>query len=215
MNIRYCLWLALAPLTLVQASEPAGTLTGWQGGDTALHMMRADGEVGRVGADGQVTLSLPNPPASRQTAARTFARCEGLDVSGGDVTVAPAMFFIHQGEAENYLFATTSREVADWQASFGETPLAEGAWLQWLHSTGEARVSGTCKRSIHTGSSGDEPGFEEQVHYEVTLAPGWNRVRFSIDKLHVEPDGTRHIERQRVHTVAAAADDIRWHLERP
>jgi len=214
MQTRHLALLALLPLGSALASEPVGKIDDWKGGATALHMMRSEGEVGRVDADGTIHLALPAAPASRQTAARTFARCEGLDVSGGEVTVAPAMFYIDTGEGENYLFPATSAGVADWQATFGETPLTEGAWLQWVHATGEARISGSCRQAIHTGASGETPAFQEQVDYDVSLAPGWNRVRQGIDKVYVDADGMRHVERQSVRSVDAVPADIRWFPER-
>jgi hypothetical protein len=206
--------LALLPLGAAHAAEPVGKIDDWTGGATPLHMMRSDAEVGRIDADGTIHLALPTPPASRQTAARTFARCEGLEVSGGEVTVAPAMFFIDTGAGENYLFPATSAAVADWQASFGETPLAEGAWLQWIHATGEARITGSCRQAIHTGASGETPAFEERVDYDVTLAPGWNRIRQGIDKVYADTDGMRYVERQSVRSVDAMPVDIRWFPER-
>lgn len=214
MQARNLLFLALLPMAGAFASEPSGSVDSWNGDATALLMARVDGEVGRIDADGTVHLDLPEPPVSRQTAARTFARCEGLDVSGGDVVVAPAMFFIDAGEGENYLFPATSVAVADWQASFGETPLAQGAWLQWIHASGPARVSGSCRQSIHTGSSGDAPAFEERIDYEITLEPGWNRVRHGIESIYTDADGSRHLQHQTVRTVEAIPADIRWYPER-
>lgn len=214
MQTRILLLLAVLPAGPALASEPAGSIDDWTGGTAAIRMMRSEVDVGRIDADGSVHLSLPEPPASRQTAARTFARCEGLEVSGGDVTVAPAMFFIDTGEGENYLFPATSADVANWQASFGETPLAEGAWLQWIHASGAARISGSCRQQIHTGSSGDEPAFEESVDYDVTLAQGWNRVRQGIESVYVDPDGSRHVRQQSVRSVDAVPAGIRWYPER-
>lgn len=213
MKIAIVLLVALASSAAV-ASEPVGVMEGWSRGATPIHMMRSDAEAGRIDADGNVYLALPTPPASRQTAARTFARCEGLEVEGGEVVVAPAMLFVEFGQGEVYLFPATSRQVADWQASFGETPVAEGAWLQWVHASAPARISGSCRTAIHTPSSGDTPAFEERVDYEVALVPGWNHVRHAIDKLHVSPDGSRHVEHQRVTTTATVPADIRWYAER-
>jgi hypothetical protein len=48
----------------------------------------------------------------------------------------------------------------------------------------------------------------------VTLSPGWNPVRQGIEELHVESDGTRHVQHQTVRTVEAVPADIRWFVER-
>lgn len=207
--------LALLFPAAALAAEPTGVLEGWSHGAAPIHMLRSDAVVGRIDADGTVHLALGEPPASQQTAARTFARCEGLDVTGGDTVVAPAALFVDLGAGEIHLFPATSPDIASWKASFGETALVEGAWLQWVHAAGEARVTGTCTASIHTASSGDTPAFEERMDYDVHLSPGWNLVRQAIEAIHEEPDGSRHVRLQSTRTVEAFPAEMRWFADRP
>ncbi|WP_295361932.1 hypothetical protein [Arenimonas sp.] len=209
------LLLALLPGVAAASQAPVGSFEDWTHGDTPILMMRSDEPAGRIDAEGNIHLALPEPAASRQTAARTFARCEGLSVSGGEVVVSPAMLFIDQGQGEIYLFPATSEGVAQWQATFGETPLVEGAWMQWIHASGEARIKGSCAAAIHTASSGDSPAFNERLDIDVRLSPGWNHVRQAIESVHVDPDGSRHVQHQTIRTVEAMPADIRWFTDRP
>lgn len=210
LTILFCVLLPGAAL----AAEPTGVLDGWTHGAAPIHMTRSDAPAGRIDADGSIHLALPVPPASLQTAARTFARCEGLEVSGGEVTVSPATLFVDHGQGEVYLFAANSSGIAAWQASFGETPLYEGAWMQWVHASGHARIAGSCVTSRHTASSGDAPAFDERVEYDVRLVPGWNHLRQAIEGVHVEPDGSRHVRLQSIRTVDAVPADMRWFSDR-
>lgn len=205
----------IVPAGAAGSAGPADVLDGWSHGAAPIHMLRSEVPVGRIAADGTIALDLAAPPASKQTAARTFARCEGLEVSGGETVVAPAALFVDLGAGEIYLLQASSPGIAQWNASFGETPLVEGAWLQWIHAGGEARVAGSCTAAIHTASSGDAPAFAERVDYDVRLSPGWNLVRQAIEAVHEEPDGSRHVRLQSVRTVDAVPADMRWFSDRP
>lgn len=207
--------LALLAPAVATASEPVGAIKGWTAGAAPIHMSRSDVPAGRIEADGSIHLDLGAPPVSRQTAARTFARCDGLEVAGGEAVVAPASLFVDLGAGEIFLLPATSPEIAAWKASFGETPLVEGAWLQWIHASAAARVTGTCAAPIHTASSGDAPAFEERMAYDVRLVPGWNLVRQGIDAVYQDPDGSRHVRLQSMRTVAAMPADMGWFSDGP
>ena len=204
---------SLLPAGVACASQSLGGVEGWSHGAAPIHMMRSDAAVGRIDADGSIHLDLREPAASQQTAARTFARCEGLEVADGEAVVAPVMLFVNSGQGENYLFPATSPEIALWQASFGETALVEGAWLQWIHASAAAQVVGTCATEVHTASSGELPAFEERVDFDVRLKPGWNLVRQAIEAVHEEPDGTRHVRVKSTRIVDAFPADMRWYSE--
>jgi hypothetical protein len=47
----------------------------------------------------------------------------------------------------------------------------------------------------------------------VTLAPGWNLLRFSITSLHADPTGRNHPRLTEVEALAEAPEDAQWFFE--
>lgn len=209
--------LAIAALPPALAAD---RLQGWTAGEAGIYTHTREGavRVGRVAADGTLRFEWPEAPSSRQTLAATFPTCreDGVAMAEpGDVAFWPTSLIVARGEGVDEELGTlhlaTSKEVVAWRASFGQDSAAEGAWLQYVHVSSEAKVEGECRMPTYTGEGDDS--YEQVTVYMVNFQPGWNLMRNAITGLHAAPSGKRHPSRIVIGVADASSNHATWYFE--
>ena len=190
----------------------------WSGGDAQVMSHSPGGPVllGQIAADGTVTLDLPASPPKPQSLGQTFPSCreDGAPIATPeDTAVVPtSLFAMRAGKELGSLYLATDEAVVAWRASWGqgETPL--GAWMQWVHVDQAATVVAECVQTTYTDPEATD-AYPQTTQYNLTLAPGWNLLRFSITSLHADPTGRNHPRLTEVEALSAAPEDAQWYFE--
>ena len=206
-------------LALPAAGQAADQrVTGWPGGEAQVMSHSPGGAVllGQIAADGTLTLDLPASPPKPQPLGQTFASCrdDGAPIATPEdaAFVPTSLFASRAGKELGALHLATDAAVVAWRASWGqgETPL--GAWMQWIHVDQAARVTADCVETTYTDPEATD-AYPKTIQYDMTLAPGWNLLRFSITSLHADPTGRNHPRLTEVEALAAAPEDAQWFFE--
>lgn len=208
--------LLIALPALGQASNDR--IAGWPGGEAQVMSHSPGGAVpmGRLAADGTVTLDLPKAPPMPQPLGQTFASCreDGAAIATPEETafVPTSLFVSRAGKELGALHLATDTAVVTWRASWGQGDTPLGAWLQWVHVDQAAAVTADCVQTTYTDSEATD-SYSQATQYRVTLAPGWNLLRFSITALHADPSGKNHPRKTEVEALATAPQDAQWFFE--
>ena len=193
-------------------------IAGWAGGEAQVMSHSPGGPVllGHIAADGAVTLALPASPPKPQPLGQTFSSCrdDGAAIATPEDTafVPTSLFASRDGKELGALHLATDAAVVAWRASWGqgETPL--GAWMQWVHVDRAAAVVAECVQTTYTDPEATD-AYPQTTEYRMTLAPGWNLLRYSVTSLHVDPTGRKHPGTTEVEALATAPADAQWFFE--
>jgi len=77
---------------------------------------------------------------------------------------------------------------------------------------GSLTLTAECVQTTYTDSEATD-SYPQTTDYRVTLAPGWNLLRFSITSLHADPTGRNHPRLTEVEALAEAPEDAQWFFE--
>jgi|GEM_PF-3479000 len=198
--------------TAYGAGIPAGKVADWSGGTANIMIYGHDAPIGRIHENGAVTFDLPTPPETGRTVAQTFDRCRtgSLEVVNGDADVAPIMMYADIGGNEVGMVAADSPEMAAYQLSWGQTELAKGSFLRWLHVDGAASVTGKCVENLLTVSGPVDFVNESALRF----APGWNLVRTTHVEIMPHDDGSAHVIHAVDDALQALPAGAQWYLEK-
>lgn len=190
----------------------------WTGGDAEVMSHSPNGPVamGRIAADGTVSLALPDAPPLPQPLGQTFASCreDGAAIAKPeDAAFVPTSLFVSRaGKELGALHLATASAVVAWRASWGQGDASLGAWMQWVHVDKAAAVTAECVQTTYTDAEATDD-YPQTTEYRMTLAPGWNLLRFSVTSLHTDPTGRHHPRLTEVEALAAAPEDAQWFFE--
>lgn len=208
---------ALAVAGASPASAKDARIADWSHGEAGIYTHTEDGPmpVGTVTADGVIELNLPTPPSFGQTLADTFPSCleDGSRIANPGITeFFPTILFVARGEEEELgtLRLATSREMADWENSYGGKNAVLGSWFQWVKVTQDSTVEAECTTTMHTGEEGDS--FQIITDYKLAFAEDWNLMRNDVKTLHTSPSGKTHVARTEISALQAMPEDAAWHF---
>ncbi len=211
--------LLLALPVAAQAGDPSDhRIPGWSGGQAQVMSHSPGGAVllGQIAADGTVTLDLPASPPKPQPLGQTFASCrdDGAAIATPEdaAFVPTSLFAARDGKELGALHLATDAAVVAWRASWGQGDTPLGAWMQWVHVDRAAVVAAECVQTTYTDPEGTD-AYPQTTEYRITLAPGWNLLRYSITSLHADPTGRNHQRMTEVEALAAVPEDAQWYFE--
>jgi hypothetical protein len=193
-------------------------IEGWSGGEAQVMSYSPGGPVplGTIAADGTVTLALPDAPPKPQSLGETFRSCreDGAAIATPEAAafVPTSLFASRAGKELGGLTLATDADVVAWRASWGQGDAPLGAYMQWVHVDQAATVTAECVQTTYTDSEATD-SYPQTTDYRVTLAPGWNLLRFSITSLHADPTGRNHPRLTEVEALAEAPEDAQWFFE--
>lgn len=190
----------------------------WPGGEAQVMSHSPGGPVamGRIAPDGTVTLDLPKAPPMPQPLGQTFASCreDGAAIATPEdaAFVPTSLFVMRAGKELGALHLATDSAVVAWRASWGQGDTPLGAWMQWVHVDQVAAVTAECVQTTYTDAEATDD-YPQATEYRMTLAPGWNLLRFSVTSLHADPSGRNHPRMTEVEALATAPADAKWFFE--
>lgn len=212
------LFLTLLVVLPAAAQAAEQRIEGWSGGPAQV-MSFSPGDpvaLGAIAADGTVTLALPESPPKPQPLGQTFASCreDGAAIATPEATafVPTSLFAARDGKELGALHLATDAAVVAWRASWGQGDTPQGAWMQWVHVDQAATITAECVQTTYTDQEATD-SYPQTTDYRITLAPGWNLLRFSITSLHADPTGRNHPRLTEVEALAEAPEDAHWFFE--
>jgi hypothetical protein len=193
------------------ADQPGGRVVDWPGSTAEILTHGLDGPVGRIDADGQVTVDLPTPPDTEQTVAETLGRCLGDApvIENGEAQFTPLIPFTELRGRDVGMIAADSRESAMNALTYGQSPLVRGATLRWVHLDRAARLEGECTQPTWTTGG----TIDTRVETRLEFSPGWNLLRTTtVDFLELE-DGSRYETHTVYEVVQGMPEGFDWYLK--
>ncbi|GAB2503838.1 hypothetical protein [Arenimonas alkanexedens] len=208
--------LLLALPVAGQASEHR--VADWPGGEAQIMSYAPGGSVlvGQIADDGTVSLALPETASMPQPLGKTFPSCleDGTAIASPEEAafVPTSLFASRDGEELGALHLATDAAMVAWRASWGQGDAPTGAWLQWVHVDQAATVTAECVQPTYTDPEATDE-YPQTTDYRVTLAPGWNLLRYSITSLHLDPTGRNHPRLTEVDALEDLPEDAQWFFE--
>ena len=87
-----------------------------------------------------------------------------------------------------YFMATSSSEFADAFNSFGQMNAVEGYYLDWFYFEEPFSITGSC--DVETYAKNQEDIYTQTTTYDLDFKEGWSLVKYMIDDIYEDPDGT-------------------------
>ena len=206
------------PTSSAAAQASDHRIPGWSGGEAQVmsHSPGGPVTVGKIAADGTVTLTLPEVPPKPQPLGQTFPSCrdDGAAIAKPETAafVPTSLFASRAGKELGTLHLATDAKVVAWRESWSQGNAALGAWMQWVHVDQSATVAAKCMQTTYTNPEATD-AYPQTTEYRMTLAAGWNLLRHSITSLHADPTGRNHPRMTEVEVLNTAPANAQWFFE--
>ena len=229
--------LLLFSVTLNAQEAVSGTIPGWTlGKGEVVTGLREPIVVGSVDEEG--TFVIPLRPDFMETlkiqvdsddpeksggwkssllSLRQVFSCYGekLEVGNGNqpVTTMSSMGvfnLVNMSEKRRlgYLIASSSQDFARGLMDMGAFAFKKGYFLDWIYIDESGSVSGSC--STESYAVNQEEKYSRTTHYNISMKPGWNLVKYEILDLFSDRDGKTYPSEERFVSLEELPPDMEY-----
>jgi hypothetical protein len=107
-----------------------------------------------------------------------------------------------------YMIATSSEDFAGGLMELGAFNFKKGYFVDWLYIEEAGSVKGSCTTESYAVNQ--EENYSRTTHYEISLQPGWNLIKYEILDLFTDRDGKTYPMEERFVSLTEAPADMKF-----
>jgi hypothetical protein len=107
-----------------------------------------------------------------------------------------------------YLIAASSQDFANGLMEMGGFTFKKGYFLDWIYIDEPGSVSGSCTTESYAVNQ--EEKYARTTHYDISMKPGWNLVKYEILDLFSDRDGKTYPSEERFVSLDELPADMEY-----
>lgn len=229
--------LAALPLQIRSQEAIQGSIPDWSlGPGEVVSGLREPVVVGAVNPDGTFTIPLrsdfletikaqvdaedPEKSGGWRSSLLTLRQvfsCYGEDievVNGGQpvtrMTSMGLFNLVNMAEKKRlgYVIAASSEDFAGGLMEMGAFTFKKGYFVDWLYIEEAGSVKGSCTTDAYAVNQEEE--YSRTTHYEISLQPGWNLIKYEIMDLFTDREGRTYPSEERFISLGEVPSDMKF-----